>query len=100
MLAPTSRLLELLELLQARPLTTGREIADQLEIDPRTVRRYVAALQELGIPVEGQRGVGGGYRMRPGFRLPPLFLFTAEAQRTQRTTTAVMPHPKGGAGGT
>ena len=54
--------------------STGREIADRLEIDRRTVRRYVAALQELGIPVEGQRGVGGGYRMRPGFRLPPLML--------------------------
>ena len=79
MLAPTSRVLELLELLQARSLTTGREIADQLEIDPRTVRRYVAALQELGIPVEGQRGVGGGYRMRPGFRLPPLMLSDDES---------------------
>ena len=79
MLEPTARLLDLLELLQARPLTTGREIADRLEIDRRTVRRYVAALQELGIPVEGQRGVGGGYRMRPGFRLPPLMLSDDEA---------------------
>jgi len=78
-LAPTSRLLELLELLQARPVMTGREIADRLGIDARTVRRYIAALQELGIPVEGQRGVGGGYRMRPGFRLPPLMLSDDEA---------------------
>jgi len=78
-LAPTSRLLELLELLQARPAITGRELADRLEIDARTVRRYIAALQELGIPVEGQRGVGGGYRMRPGFRLPPLMLSDDEA---------------------
>jgi predicted DNA-binding transcriptional regulator YafY len=43
------------------------------------VRRYVAALQDLGIPVEGQRGVGGGYRMRPGFRLPPLMLTEDDA---------------------
>jgi predicted DNA-binding transcriptional regulator YafY len=78
-LAPTSRLLELLELLQTQPLTTGREIADRLEIDRRTVRRYVAALQELGIPVEGERGVGGGYRLRPGYRLPPLMLDDDEA---------------------
>jgi predicted DNA-binding transcriptional regulator YafY len=78
-LAPTSRLLELLELLQARPLTTGREISDRLGIDRRTVRRYVAALQELGIPVEGQRGVGGGYRVRPGYRMPPLMLDDDEA---------------------
>ena len=79
MLTPTARLLELLELLQAQPLLTGREIADRLEIDPRTVRRYVEALQRLGIPVEGQRGVGGGYRIRPGYRLPPLMLTDDEA---------------------
>jgi predicted DNA-binding transcriptional regulator YafY len=77
--APASRLLELLELLQGRPLTTGREIADRLGVDRRTVRRYVARLQELGIPIEGERGVGGGYRVRPGFRLPPLMLDDEEA---------------------
>ena len=79
MLAPTSRLLELLEVLQTQPLTTGRELADRLGIDRRTVRRYVTALQELGIPVEGERGVGGGYRLRPGYRLPPLMLDDDEA---------------------
>ena len=79
MVAPTSRLLELLELLQTQPLATGREIADRLGIDRRTVRRYVAALQALDIPVEGQRGVGGGYRIRPGYRLPPLMLTDDEA---------------------
>jgi predicted DNA-binding transcriptional regulator YafY len=78
-LAPTARLLELLELLQTQPVTTGREIADRLVIDARTVRRYIARLQELGIPVEGQRGVGGGYRIRPGYRLPPLMLTDDEA---------------------
>lgn len=76
---PAARLLELLELLQTNPATTGRAIADALAIDPRTVRRYVATLQELGIPVEGERGVGGGYRLRPGFRLPPLMLGDDEA---------------------
>src|ERR1700754_2312361 len=79
MLTPTSRLLELLELLRPQPLTTGREIAERLGIDARTVRRYVAALQALDIPVEGQRGVGGGYRVRPGYRLPPLMLNDDEA---------------------
>jgi predicted DNA-binding transcriptional regulator YafY len=78
-LAPTARLLELLELLQTQPVTTGREIAERLTIDARTVRRYVLRLQELGIPVEGQRGVGGGYRIRPGYRLPPLMLSDDEA---------------------
>ena len=79
MLTPTARLLEFLELLQAKPLITGREISERLEIDPRTVRRYVEALQNLGIPIEGQRGVGGGYRIRPGYRLPPLMLTDDEA---------------------
>ena len=79
MLTPTARLLELLELLQAQPLITGRQISDRLGIDPRTVRRYVEALKDLGIPVEGQRGVGGGYRIRPGYRLPPLMLTDDEA---------------------
>ena len=72
--SPASRLLEILELLQSRPVVSGREIADHLTVDGRTVRRYIDNLQELGIPVEGQRGVGGGYRLRPGYRLPPLML--------------------------
>ena len=79
MLAPASRLIELLELLQDRPVATGTEIAGRLGIDGRTVRRYIEALQALGVPVEGQRGVGGGYRLRPGYRLPPLMLNDAEA---------------------
>jgi predicted DNA-binding transcriptional regulator YafY len=68
----TSRLLTLLELLQDRGHASGDELALQLSVDRRTLRRYVASLQELGIPIEGQRGVGGGYRVRPGYRLPPL----------------------------
>jgi predicted DNA-binding transcriptional regulator YafY len=76
---PTARLLELLELLQTQTLTTGAEIADRLRVDRRTVRRYISALHELGIPIEGQRGVGGGYRIRPGYRLPPLMLDDDEA---------------------
>jgi predicted DNA-binding transcriptional regulator YafY len=79
MASPTSRLLELLELLQVRPVITGREIAHRLAVDRRTVRRDVATLQQLGIPVDGERGVGGGYRLRPGYRLPPLMLSDDEA---------------------
>ena len=60
-------------------MATGRELADRLGVDVRTLRRYVATLQDLGIPIEGQRGVGGGYRMRPGYRLPPLMLGDDEA---------------------
>jgi predicted DNA-binding transcriptional regulator YafY len=79
MASSTARILALLESLQAQPVATGRELAGRLGIDARTLRRYIAALQELGIPVEGQRGVGGGYRLRPGYRLPPLMLTDDEA---------------------
>jgi predicted DNA-binding transcriptional regulator YafY len=67
----------LLELLQGRGLVTGPEVARRLEVDPRTVRRYVAALEELGIPVESERGRDGGYRLVAGFKLPPM-MFTEE----------------------
>ena len=48
-------------------------------VDPRTVRRYATKLQELGIPVEARRGRHGGYRLRPGYKLPPLMLTDDEA---------------------
>ncbi|BCL77999.1 transcriptional regulator [Ktedonobacteria bacterium brp13] len=74
---PTTRLLTILELLQTHPHLSGDELARRLEVEPRSVRRYIIMLQEMGMPVEGVRGPGGGYRLRPGFRLPPL-LFTEE----------------------
>jgi predicted DNA-binding transcriptional regulator YafY len=98
--SPTSRLLELLDLLQTQPLVTGREIADLLAVDRRTVRRDVAALQRLGIPVEGERGIGGGYRLRPGYRLPPLMLSEDEATAVVLGLTAVRRLGLGDVGGT
>lgn len=74
---PATRLLTILELLQTRPYLSGEEIARRLEVEPRSVRRYILMLQEMGMPVEGFRGPGGGYRLRPGFKLPPL-MFTEE----------------------
>lgn len=74
---PTTRLLTILELLQTHAQMSGEELARRLEVEPRSVRRYVLMLQEMGMPVEGVRGPGGGYRLRPGFKLPPL-LFTEE----------------------
>jgi predicted DNA-binding transcriptional regulator YafY len=76
---PTTRVLTVLELLQARGRLSGPEIAERLEVDLRTVRRYVTMLQDLGIPVEAERGRHGGYRLRPGFRLPPLVFTDEEA---------------------
>jgi len=76
---PTTRVLTILELLQARPGMSGTAIAEQLEVDRRTVRRYITMLQDLGIPIETTRGPHGGYRLRPGFKLPPLMLADDEA---------------------
>lgn len=76
---PTLRLLTILELLQARDEVTGAELAQRLEVDGRSVRRYMAMLQDLGIPVESVRGRYGGYRLRPGYTLPPLMFTNEEA---------------------
>jgi predicted DNA-binding transcriptional regulator YafY len=76
---PTTRVLVVLELLQAHGRMTGPELAERLEVDLRTVRRYVTMLQDLGIPVEAERGRHGGYRLMPGYRLPPLMLTDDEA---------------------
>ncbi|PRX98754.1 helix-turn-helix transcriptional regulator [Allonocardiopsis opalescens] len=76
---PTARVLTLLELLQATPGLGGAELARRLGVDERTVRRYAALLVELGIPVQAARGRIGGYRLTPGYRLPPLMLAGDEA---------------------
>ncbi|GAA1879163.1 YafY family protein [Pseudonocardia ailaonensis] len=73
------RVLALLELLQARPGLTGPELAERLEVDVRTVRRHVATLDGLGVPVAATRGRYGGYRLMPGYKLPPLMLTGDEA---------------------
>ncbi|GIH24191.1 transcriptional regulator [Acrocarpospora phusangensis] len=72
-------MLTLLELLQARPGLTGPELAARLDVDERTVRRYAARLTELGVPVVADRGRYGGYRLLPGYKLPPLMLSEDEA---------------------
>jgi predicted DNA-binding transcriptional regulator YafY len=76
-MAKTDRVLRLLELLQNRSSATGPELAQELGVDTRTLRRDIVALRDLGIPVEGERGRGGSYRIKPGYRVPPL-MFTGE----------------------
>jgi predicted DNA-binding transcriptional regulator YafY len=76
---PTTRVLTVLEVLQARGKATGAELAARLEVDLRTVRRYIVMLQDMGIPIQARPGRHGGYELRPGFRLPPLMLANDEA---------------------
>jgi predicted DNA-binding transcriptional regulator YafY len=74
---PIMRVLTVLEILQARDRVKGSELAARLEVNLRTVQRYIARLQDLRVPVESVRGVDGFYRLKPGFHLPPL-MFTEE----------------------
>ncbi|MFF1379103.1 helix-turn-helix transcriptional regulator [Streptomyces sp. NPDC058308] len=76
---PTGRVLTLLELLQSGGIRTVAELAEKLGVDGRTVRRYVDHLVDLDVPVEAVRGRYGGYRLAPGYRLPPLMLSDEEA---------------------
>ena len=75
----SSRLLQLLSLLQARGDWPGGELAERLEVSERTIRRDVGRLRELGYPVESVTGPAGGYRLRAGAAMPPLLLDEDEA---------------------
>jgi predicted DNA-binding transcriptional regulator YafY len=79
MVQTSARLLALLSLLQIRREWTGQELADRLEVGPRTIRRDVDKLRSLGYPIEAAPGVAGGYRLSAGGELPPLLLDDAEA---------------------
>jgi len=79
MYSPTTRLLTVLELLQTYKRMSGRELARRLEVDGRTVRRYIVMLQDMGIPVEGERGPYGTYQLQRGYKMPPLLFTDAEA---------------------
>jgi predicted DNA-binding transcriptional regulator YafY len=76
---PTTRVLTVLELLQSHHRLTGPELATRLEVNARTARRYITMLQDMGIPIEAERGRYGAYRLRAGFKLPPLMLSEDEA---------------------
>ncbi|MEU0336067.1 YafY family protein [Streptomyces sp. NPDC006193] len=79
MLETSARLLRLLSLLQAHREWSGAELAGRLGVTPRTVRRDVERLRELGYPVNASPGTGGGYQLGAGAELPPLLLDDDEA---------------------
>lgn len=76
---PTTRVLAVLELLQAHPRLSGSELARRIGVDGRTLRRYIAMLEELGVPVTAERGRYGGYALVAGFKLPPMMFTHDEA---------------------
>jgi predicted DNA-binding transcriptional regulator YafY len=75
----SARTLRLLSLLQARRYWPGAELAGRLQVSPRTLRRDIDRLRELGYPIEAQRGVEGGYQLAAGTALPPLLVDDEEA---------------------
>jgi predicted DNA-binding transcriptional regulator YafY len=79
MLSSSSRLLLVLSLLQTRSHWAGSELAERLKVHPRTLRRDIDRLRELGYPIHASSGVAGGYAFRAGQALPPLLLDDDEA---------------------
>ena len=76
---PTTRVLAVLELLQTHGRIGGPELARRIGVDGRTLRRYIAMLEELGIPITAERGRYGGYALVAGFKLPPMMFTDDEA---------------------
>ena len=76
---PTTRVLAVLALLQTHGRMSGSELAGRLEVNVRTLRRYIIMLQDLGIPIEAERGRNGAYRLSAGFKLPPMMFTNEEA---------------------
>ncbi|MDT9000165.1 YafY family protein [Paucibacter sp. APW11] len=72
------RLFQIVQLIRGRRLSTADFLSTRLEVSPRTIYRDIAALQQQGVPIDGEAGVG--YRMRAGFDLPPLMFSKEEAQ--------------------
>jgi predicted DNA-binding transcriptional regulator YafY len=73
-----NRLFQMVQLIRGRRLTTAAWLAQRLEVSERTVYRDVADLQQQGVPIDGEAGVG--YRLGTGFDLPPLMFSTDEAR--------------------
>jgi predicted DNA-binding transcriptional regulator YafY len=76
---PSMRVLTILEMLQTKERVPGSELAERLEVSPRTVQRYVARLQDLGVPVTSSKGRGASYRLKPSYTMPPLMFSSDEA---------------------
>lgn len=74
---PTTRVLAVLSLLQSHRRITGAELAKRLEVDVRTLRRYITTLQDLGVPIIAERGRNGAYVLDE-MVIPPLFFTNDE----------------------
>lgn len=76
---PLQRVLAALELLQAHASLTSAELAERLDVERRTVRRYIVELEKFGVPIRATRGRDGHYALMPGYKLPPLMFSNDES---------------------
>ena len=77
MTKPASRLITLIMLLQNRSNQKAAGLVDRLGVSVRTLHRYFAMLDEMGIPIYAERGPYGGFSLVRGYKMPPL-VFTPE----------------------
>jgi len=84
-----SRLITLIMLLQRQPNQKGADLADKLGVSVRTLHRYFAALDEMGIPVYTERGPHGGFSLVRGYKMPPLVFSPEEATAVYLGTSLV-----------
>ncbi len=80
---PLTRVLTILHMLKANPSLTGEQMASELQVDVRTVRRYITMLRDLGVTIDSEAGICGGYRLPSRHPLPPT-IFTREELEAMR----------------
>lgn len=84
-----TRLITLILLLQNQPNQKAAELAEKLGVSVRTIHRYFAMLDEMGIPVYTERGPYGGFSLVRGYKLPPLIFSLEEAVAVYLGTSLV-----------
>lgn len=75
-----ARLIRILLMLQTRGTATAEQLADELDVSVRTIYRDLADLGAAGVPVYGERGEGGGYRLVGGYRTSLTGLTSGEVE--------------------
>jgi predicted DNA-binding transcriptional regulator YafY len=84
-----TRLISLIMLLQRQPNQKAADLADELGVSVRTLHRYFAMLDEMGIPIYSERGPYGGFSLVKGYRMPPLVFTPEEAVAVYLGTSLV-----------